>query len=100
MNDAYDIADEVLGPVGRMLSASKSGYYNRYPDNIVVFNANVCTAEGKIWFGDIDCTREVDKLRTLAERLGTKVYVLREMDGRFGNEDSPNLDKAVFAVPS
>lgn len=90
-------ATEILGLPGRLISASKIDYSQRHPDNIVVFNSNICTNEGKIWFGDIDVTLDSAKLKELAETLGTKVYVLREMDARFENENTPLLDKAVFA---
>ena len=37
---------------GRMISASKSGYMKRHPDNLVLFNANVFDEDNKkIWWG-------------------------------------------------
>ncbi len=95
LDAGYMKAKEVLGFNGRMISADKVGYSNRFPDNVVVYNSNVCTAEGKIWFGDVDVTKDGAKLTALAEALGEKVYVLREMDGRFDNEGAPKLDRAV-----
>ncbi len=94
--DKYEQAIDILGFPGRMVSASKLDYSRQYPEHIVVFNSNVCTEDGKIWFGDIDVTLDEDKLKTLAEAIGKKVYVLYEMDGRFDNEDSPQLDNAVW----
>lgn len=88
-------------PIGRMMSASKSDYNQRfpYPTGWAVFNANVCTKEdGKIWFGDIDVIRNADKLKTLATRLGKVLYVLREMDARFDTEANPDLNKAVAII--
>lgn len=90
------LAEEILGPFGQMLSGSKVMYVRQFPDNVAIFNANVCTSKGKIWFGDLDVTKDQEKLRTLAEALGEKVYVLREHDGRFDNENSPKLEKAVW----
>lgn len=82
--------------IGRMISGSKSGYMQRHPSNIVVFNANICTSEsGKIWHGDIDITKDMEKLRQLSIALGQDVYILREMDARFENEKSPKLKQAV-----
>jgi hypothetical protein len=95
LDDGYMKSQEILGHCGKMLSASKTGYFQRFPGNVVVFNANVCTADGKIWFGDVDVTKDEEKLKALAEALGEKVYVLREMDGRFDNEGAPKLDRAV-----
>jgi hypothetical protein len=91
-----ETASKILGMNGRMISGSKSGYSSRYPTNLAVFNANVCTQnEGKIWYGDIDLTLSREELSELARLLETEVYVLYEMDARFGNEASPKLDNAV-----
>lgn len=85
----------ILGNHGRMISGSKIGYMYRHPDNLVVFNANVCTASGKIWFGDLDITKDFEKLKEAAEVLNCRLYVLHEMDARFDSEDRPRLEKAV-----
>jgi hypothetical protein len=37
-------------------------------------------------------------LVNLAAETGETVYLLRERDGRFANEDEPLLEKAVYAV--
>ncbi len=95
LDEKYVAAEEVLGVCGRMLSGSKTVYRNRYPDNVVIFNANICTKAGKIWFGDTDVTLDEPKLKALAAALGEKIYVLREMDGRFDSEANPKLDLAV-----
>ncbi len=86
---------EILGPIGRMISGSKSGYCQRNPDNLVVFNANVCTDTGKVWFGDLDITKDADKLKEAAEAMNCRLYVLYEGDARFNNEAKPLLEKAV-----
>jgi hypothetical protein len=88
------LADEILGPCGRLLSASKSGYRKRHPNNNVIFNANIGT-DVKLWYGDIDLTIESDRIQNLANFLGKRVYVLYEMDWRFKNETNPNLKDAV-----
>ena len=91
-----EAASKILGMNGRMISGSKSGYANRYPKNIAVFNANVCTKnEGKIWYGDIDLTLSREELSELSRSLETDVYVLYEMDARFENEASPKLENAL-----
>lgn len=78
---------------GRMISHSKSGYREKYPENEVYFNCNIFVlGEGKIWYGDLDVTREEETLKAIAWDLGKKLYVLREMDGRFGNEDLPDSE--------
>lgn len=91
------IAEKHLGYSGMMLSGSKSGYRKVYPSHVPIFNANVCTKEdGKIWHGDLDLTLDSDKLIKLSSELKKTVYVLYEMDGRFGNADKPLLEQAVF----
>jgi len=76
--------------IGRMISYSKSGYREKYPDNEVYFNANIFVlGEGKIWYGDIDVTRERESLQNIANEMGKDLFILRELDGRFENE---NLD--------
>lgn len=84
-----------LGWAGRLLSGSKTGYRNSYPKNVIIFNANLCIEEGKIWFGDIDITKSKDDLIEIATTTNRKIYVLYEMDGRFENENDPQLKKAV-----
>jgi hypothetical protein len=75
---------------GRMLSLSKSDYREKHPNNEVFFNCNIFTEEdGKIWYGDIDYTKEIDILEKIATKLDRTLYILKELDGRFDNE---NLD--------
>jgi len=74
---------------GRMISGSKSGYLETHKGHHVVFNGNIVTKEdGKIWFGDIDATLDFDKLKDVADLLGKDLYILRESDGRFENENA------------
>lgn len=82
------IVRENLGYPGAMISESKSGYRDRHPDNVVVFNANLASKSyGKIWYGDIDITISKDKLFLAREAVGEDLYVLYEDDLRFDNED-------------
>ncbi len=97
--DVQETAREILGFCGKLLDASKMDYNRKHPDHVVVFNANVCTDDGKVWFGDIDVTLDAIKLQTLAEALGKRIHVLYEMDGRFDNEDSPAIERAVYSTP-
>jgi len=84
---------------GRMLSGSKSGYSKQFPDNIVVFNANIVTGERKkIWYGDLDLTADAKELIKFAKEYGETLYVLWEKDGRFGNEANPKIEEAVAIV--
>ena len=95
MEEKMEVAQKHLGWPGAMISWSKSDYSSKNRDHLTVFNANVCVKNGKIWFGDIDVSLSRQKLSDLSKSLNEDVYVLREMDGRFDNEKSPLLDKAV-----
>lgn len=89
-------------PMGRMISASKSGYRRNNPDNDVIFNANIFTkSDGKIWYGDLDITESCRTLQLVAEEIEEPLYILYESDGRFDNEDIPFeqfSQKAAFIV--
>jgi hypothetical protein len=73
--------------IGCMISGSKSGYYDKYPDNVVYFNANIITEDGKIWWGDIDVTKSEDVLKKVAKEANKDLFILSEMDARFENEN-------------
>jgi hypothetical protein len=82
-----NILTEAKFTLGRMLCYSKSAYYHRHPDHVVLFNANIYTEdEGKVWYGDLDLTIDGDRLAMVATEAQQTLYVLREMDGRFGKE--------------
>ncbi len=99
MENLYqEVAREILGLPGKMIGASKSGYREMYPDHIVVFNSNIFMGKSKLWFGDIDITDSIDSLKELASSVGDKIYILFEMDGRFGNEKNPHLENAVAVI--
>ena len=89
-------------PMGRMLTFSKSIYLEENPENLIVFNANILTEkQGKIWFGDLDVTKDFNKLKEVADTLNENLYILRESDARFGKENEPIenlLCKAVTII--
>lgn len=81
--------------LGRLMAGSKSLYRKAYPDNFAVFNANIITDNGKIWYGDIDVTLDEPKLLRIAKETDTDLYILREMDCRFEHEnDSVEIMKS------
>jgi len=93
----HDIFNEYKLYSGRMISHSKSFYWEQHPYNTVIFNANIIAKneEGnfiKIWWGDIDLSEEGDSVKEIAKELDTTLYVLYEMDGRFENEENPKLN--------
>lgn len=91
----YSLLTEKIGIAGRMMSGSKSGYRERYPDNVAIFNANICAGQTKVWWGDIDLTNSAEDLKQIAIQSGETLHVLFEMDGRFENEDKPLIKNAV-----
>lgn len=88
--------------LGRMIGYSKSGYLEKFPDNEVYFNSNIFSlGEGKLWYGDLDITRDRENLEKIASEIGKDLYVLREMDGRFENEslsDSEIIRRSVCKI--
>jgi hypothetical protein len=86
--------------MGRMISFSKSDYRDKNPNSVCYFNANIVTAkEGKVWYGDLDLTKDGEVLKTIAEETNTIIYVLRELDCRFENESEDGIkliNKAVW----
>ena len=84
---------------GRMISDSKSGYRQSNPNSVCYFNANIITAsEGKVWFGDLDLTKEGETLKAIANETNTILYVLKEHDCRFEGEDQHHLGLLSKAV--
>ena len=84
---------------GRIISYSKSTYRNKYPNSLVVFNANIFTESlGKIWHGDLDVTKDEKKLQIICNNIGEVLYILSEMDGRFEHEDRKGKDVKTVAV--
>lgn len=82
----YFIEKELIP--GRLVSWSKSSYIDSNPNNEVYFNCNIFVlGEGKIWYGDLDVTKDLEKLEEIASNLGKDLFILREMDGRFENEE-------------
>lgn len=76
---------------GRMISSSKSGYMEKNPKNLVIFNARIYDLktfekhknkeildffkgmEQEIWYGDLDLTKDIYELHRIALKIGTFV---------------------------
>ncbi len=87
--DIYQIFMSNHLMTGRMISGSKSSYYDEHSDNLIVFNANIIIeTRGKVWHGDLDVTVDYENLEKIAETLEEPLYILREHDARFENEDA------------
>lgn len=68
--------------------------------HVCVWNANAVTQnQRKVWFGDIDITKDAPTLKAIAAEAGETLYILREHDCRFGTEKDPIdvlIGKAVW----
>ena len=49
---------------------------------------------GKVWYGDLNITEDYLILKSIADSLNTTLYVLWEMDARFGKEKKP-IDELI-----
>jgi len=83
---------------GRMISGSKSAPKGQF----CVWNANaVVKSAGKIWFGDLNLTKDSKALNEIAKMIGEPIYILREMDARFKTEKDDVkilISKAVWTT--
>lgn len=90
ISEISQILCKKLGHPGRMIAGSKLSYHTKNPNNFVLFNANIITKDnGKIWFGDIDITKDGPILKEIAKDIDAVLYILREMDARFSKEGDP-----------
>ena len=49
---------------------------------------------GKVWYGDLNLTKDYIVLKSIAHSLDTTLYILWESDGRFGEENKP-IDELI-----
>jgi len=90
----YEVFSKYLLPLGKLLG-SKSLNRMRLPDDLFIFNANIFADEyGKIWWGDLNLTKDKDNLIEISKELGIDLYILSEMDGRFGLENRIDFKEA------
>jgi len=89
-NQVYNIFHDNGFMMGRMIAFSKSTYRKSHPDNMIIFNANIVTInDKKVWHGDLDITIDKPKLQIVADILKQDLYILYEMDARFGTDEDP-----------
>ena len=87
--DLYQLFSTAGLHMGRMISGSKSMYWEEHKDNLIVFNANIIIeSRGKVWHGDLDVTLDRERLQKACDALEEDLYILREMDARFDKEDA------------
>lgn len=85
-----------LGPEGRMLAASKSQYRQEHPEDLVLFNAYVCTENEVLWCGDFNASKTLLEVVALSKSLNLPLYLLPEMDVRMDKTFDPQ--KAVLMI--
>ena len=91
-----EIIESILGHRGRLISGSKSMYHHAFPRDLAVFNANLIVDGKKVWYGDINITKDVEKLKEIALKIGKPVFILSEMAARFDTENSPKVEEFIF----
>ena len=85
-----------LGPMGRMLSGSKSSYSDRHPKNVVFFNGNIYDKDGKkLWYGDVNLTKDKARLEQIAHMLDEPIYVTREQPFRWEEQTTESLENCT-----
>lgn len=78
-SELTNIVEKHLGCNGRLLALSKSGYREKHPKSTVYFNACIYDENLKqVWYGDIDLTREKNKLKRIANEYKKTFYVTPE----------------------
>jgi len=89
------IVREILGWDGKMLSGSKSSYSKSHPKSIVYFNGNIYDSVGsKLWYGDIDVTKDAKNLKRLAAELKESIYITAEQPFRWEEQTKESLEAA------
>ena len=79
----------------RMIAGHKWDYESNHKGDLIIFNANVLMPNyGKVWYGDLNLTEDYKTLKKISDSLNTTLYILWEMDGRFGEENKP-IDELI-----
>ena len=79
----------------RMIAGHKWDYESNHKDDLIIFNANVLMPNyGKVWYGDLNLTEDYKTLKKISDSLNTILYILWEMDGRFG-EENKSIDELI-----
>lgn len=83
----------------RLISGSKSLYRRRFPTHNILFNANIFTKKGKVFYGDIDLDKDNLPLQRICNEIGEEIIIVEEMLGRFDaeNRSYEELEADAFA---
>ena len=96
IEQAREVFDKHRLIFGRMVGGSKSGYNEKFPDNLVIFNARVYDKktfekqkdkkikdwfegqEIELWYGDLDLNRDIKLLSNISRELKMTLVITRE----------------------
>lgn len=81
-----------------MIALNRYTYIKRNPNHKAIFNANIATLEGKIWWGDLDLNIDSKALQQVANELNTTLYILRSSAYRFVKKQGAYYDIEKLAV--
>lgn len=97
--DMKEAIEGHLGTPGRLLSASKTMYREKFPNNKVYFNACLFDKNLKqIWWGDIDLDMDKESLQMLADFLGEPIYLTMEQPFRWDGLKEEDVDRDEVIV--
>ena len=97
--DKQEAIEGHLGTSGRLLSASKSMYRDKFPNHIVYFNACLFDKDLKqVWFGDIDLDIDKESLQMLANYLKETIYLTREQPYRWDGLKKEDINKSEVII--
>ena len=103
MSSPNKVFREHLGMNGTMISGSRTGYRDRNPLNVPVFNANVVIESNGIletaWNGDIDLTLSEETIKTIAISINKKIWILPESAGGWNQKNNiPDILQFVYST--
>jgi hypothetical protein len=93
------VVDRILGPPGRLIARSKSGFREEFPNHLAVFNAQIHIKGVTVWSGDLDLSRDESLLKQIAQEAG-ELYVLSEHEDRFRPGPPPAGKRFVYWTDS
>lgn len=94
MDSIFDTIKEFLGDSGRMIAGMKIAPKGQ----VCVWNGNIIVEGKKVWYGDVNLTKDAKKLQMIANIIQKPLYILREMDARFDTQNAPKLERAVAVI--
>jgi len=96
---AKDIAQSILGTSGRSISGCPTLYREAHPAHIIMYNIILCTENEKLWFGDIDVTRELILLRKVSNEVKQDIYMMKYFRPRAFYDSRPDLTGYLLRIP-